>query len=287
MVSFEEVRKFRNRINPTEAIEGRGSFGFYVARPLSKYITWLVLQTPMSANHVTTLHLVVGIIGSCALGHPLLHIRLLGCALLYFGFVLDNVDGEVARFRKQVSITGKYLDTITHVLVNTLMYFGFALGVYWDTEAIIIVVLGFLAALFSLRLDVFVMYTEAARSALNNLDKRFDYYANIEGSEHLNKSLDLQYVSKKAESRLTRLAFAAFAYPGSLHIMTIAIVADAAQLLSALHYTGPSLPTLVVGMYGLLLPVRRAVTVRRIVAENGTEGEYKRLLRCSEKTTPP
>ena len=101
--------------------------------------------------------------------------------MLQFGFVLDNVDGEIARFRSQVSITGKYLDTIGHELVIPTMYFG--LGTYFQTNRFESVLFVFLAGLFSLRLDVVAMYQEAAQFIETKHDQSFQYYNNLQAQE--------------------------------------------------------------------------------------------------------
>jgi phosphatidylglycerophosphate synthase len=276
MISLSEVRRFKHRINPTEEIEGRGSFGYFVARPISVYLTWMLLQTPLRANHVTTLHLILGILGSALLGHPSLTVRLGGCALLYVGFVLDNVDGEIARFRKEVSVTGKYLDTVAHTIVNSFMFFCFGFSAFWDTMSIWSIVLGFLGALFCLRIDVFAMYTEAAKAFKSNLDSNYEYYANIESRVEKGGETEFEFVSKRADSRLTRVVFAAFAYPGSLHIITITLLlslAGSALGYEILMYT----PAIVSAVYGVLLPLRRIITIRRIVVGNQTESQIVEL----------
>lgn len=277
MPSLDQLRNFKHRINPTEEIEGRGSFGYYVVRPVSLYFTWLILLTPLRANHVTLLHMAFGIGGSILLAFPSHFLRLVGCGMLYMGFVLDNVDGEVARYRKEVSITGKYIDTIAHTIVNSMMFFCFGMGSYWDTGGnVAFVVLGFLAALFCLRLDTFVMYAESAKAFMQNLDKRYEYYANIEGRIQTEGKPELEFISKRADDPLKRISFAAFAYPGTLHIMTACVCAG---ILGGFLHTGwmRFLPAGATAIYGVLLPIRRFLTIRRIIVERETEARLKEL----------
>jgi phosphatidylglycerophosphate synthase len=281
MVSLNEIRNFKNRINPTEETEGRGSFGFYVARPVSLYVTWILLQTPIRANQVTLLHMALGILGSVLLAFPSLWVRLTGCALLYSGFVVDNVDGEIARFRREVSITGKYIDTVAHTIVNAMMFFGFGFGAYWDANNLSTIVFGFLAAFFCLRIDTFAMYAEAAKAFKSNLDKNYDYYANIEGKVDRRRGSNLEYISKRAESRLKRLVFAVFAYPGSLHVMTICLFV--ALLGSSLGYESSILlPAAAIAFYGTLLPIRRLFTIRQIIVRKETEIQMVELSKKKE-----
>jgi phosphatidylglycerophosphate synthase len=274
MISLSEVKNFKYRINPTEEIEGRGNFGFYVIRPISLYFTWLILQTGMSANQITVLHGIVGTAGAAMLGFADYSYRFIGLALLYFSYILDNVDGEVARFRKQVSISGKFLDSVMHTIVNMMIFFGFGFGVFLQTGRVEMVVLGFLAGFFSQRFDVYAMYTEAAQSAFSHLDSKYDYYSGLEEKLSDKEELQLQHISKTAETPLKRLLFAVFAYPGTLNVITIILVVE-----FFLGFFKTSLPiaflsTIALIGYGILLPIRRILTIRTIAANLGTERLY-------------
>ncbi|MFQ5706464.1 MAG: CDP-alcohol phosphatidyltransferase family protein [bacterium] len=284
MLSLKEVKNFKYRINPTEGIEGRANFGYYVVRPISVYFTWLILQTPMSANQVTVLHMIIGILGSILLAFADLKVQLAGIFFLYLSYVIDNVDGEVARYRKQVSITGKYIDTLAHTYVIMIMFFGFGFGAFMKTGRVELVVLGFLAGFFSLRLDVFAMYLEAAQSVKSHLDKNYDYYADVESKLKGTDALPLQYISKKAKNRGLRFLFAVFAFPGILHIFATLLLVE----LVARHYGvefKPVLPSaLAVYLYGALMPIRRLWTFKKIVSNHETERIYLKLNGYGQET---
>jgi len=69
--------------------------------------------------------------------------------LLHLAVVLDNVDGEIARYKNQKSMMGKYLDGVYHVIVSQFMLFGYAYGVYSLYPNKLLIIFGFLAAAFS------------------------------------------------------------------------------------------------------------------------------------------
>jgi phosphatidylglycerophosphate synthase len=277
MISLSEVKNFKYRINPTEEIEGRGNFGYYVIRPISLYFTWLILQTGMSANQITVLHGIIGTAGAVMLGFADDTWRFVGLALLYFSYVLDNVDGEVARFKKQVSISGKYLDSVMHAIVNMVIFFGFGFGVFLQTGRVEMVVLGFLAGFFSQRFDVYAMYTEAAQSAFAHLDSNYDYYSKLEDRLNDKEELQLQHISKTAGSPLKRLIFAVFAYPGTLNVITILIFFEFFMKMATDNFPPAILSMLALYFYGILLPLRRVVTIRKIASNLETERLYLKL----------
>lgn len=92
-------------------------------RVLSIYITRLILPTRITANQVTILMLLVGVVS--AIPFYFGHIWW-GLALSYVCILLDASDGEVARYRKQYSLRGIYLDLINHLAIQA--WFFLALG---------------------------------------------------------------------------------------------------------------------------------------------------------------
>jgi phosphatidylglycerophosphate synthase len=278
MVSLREIKNFKDRINPTEEIEGRGNFGYYIIRPISLYFTWLILQTKMSANQVTVAHMVIGVIGSVLLAFVDLGTRLIGVLLLYISYILDNVDGEVARYKKGVSITGKYLDSLAHAIVIMAMFFGFGFGAFLNTGRIELVVLGLLAGFFSLRLDILAMYMEAARSVESHLDRNYDYYANVENELSATEGHDLHRISKTASSPVTRFLFAAFAFPGTLNVLALVLLTEFVKSQLKLDFIHINMTVAVLYIYGTLLPLRRILTIRKIMVNNETERKYLNLM---------
>ena len=110
-------------------------------RPISIYLTWLLVRTPVSANQVTVLQGLVGIVGAVLLGYGKF---VLGAIFLQIGYILDLCDGEVARWKHQESKSGHYLDLICHRIVTPAMFFGLGIGTGY-------IVAGMIAGLFSVK----------------------------------------------------------------------------------------------------------------------------------------
>lgn len=270
-VTLKELREFKHRINPEER---QGAYGYYFIRPLSLYVTYFALRLGLTANHVTVLQTLSGVAGAVLLAFPAPLMRLLGVALLQFGFVLDNVDGEVARFRKQVSVTGKFLDVVGHEIVIPFMFFGLGIGAYFQLGRFEAIIFGFLAGFFSLRFDMSAMYHEAAQLLETKLDQSYDYYANLP----LEQSSALKIYRRKNEESAVRMLYALFAYPATMNIITVLIVLEI--MFSPLP-VGDFLisPTYVfLALYGVLLPIRRVLTIRRLVQGRETERKYVALV---------
>ncbi|MBU1706410.1 CDP-alcohol phosphatidyltransferase family protein, partial [bacterium] len=113
---MESIKELRKKIAKSE-VDWHTPRHDVIVRRISIYFTWLLLHTPLSANQVTVLQIIVGVIGSLLLIPPNYGWNLLGILLLQFGYVLDCCDGEVARYRKQSSVGGVFLDLIGHEIV--------------------------------------------------------------------------------------------------------------------------------------------------------------------------
>ena len=125
----------------------------YLIRPISIWFTWVFVRTRLSANHVTIIQEIFGIIGAVLFAYGKF---VLGSIFLQIGFIVDNSDGEVARWKNQQSERGKFLDLIGHMIVIPFYFFGLGLGLYLQQGAIITLIMGFFAGLFSLKFEKFI-----------------------------------------------------------------------------------------------------------------------------------
>ena len=94
-------------------------------REISLHIDPYLVNTRISPNQLTYLMVVVGVVGGAALLVPGLTGAILAVVLFQIYLLLDCVDGEVARWRKQTSITGVYLDRVGHYLCEAALLVGF------------------------------------------------------------------------------------------------------------------------------------------------------------------
>jgi len=140
--SIKELRKISG--------QGRDShfalWNKYVCSHFSIYITKALLYTNIKANQVTFAMIVLGFTGSVFLFFSHFAVGLL---LIHLAILLDNVDGELARCRKQRSLRGMYLDSVYHRITTPMMLFGFAFGVFSLSGNKLLLVFGFAAALFT------------------------------------------------------------------------------------------------------------------------------------------
>ena len=115
-LSLAEVRR-RAQDHPHLAADP--TYGRLVMRPLSPYVTWLIVNwTPLSADAVTVGAILCGVGGALAFLVVGPATYALGILLLQAAYLLDTADGEVARVRGTSSKRGAYLDLMGHSLQN-------------------------------------------------------------------------------------------------------------------------------------------------------------------------
>ncbi|WP_345677194.1 CDP-alcohol phosphatidyltransferase family protein [Yinghuangia aomiensis] len=93
-------------------------------RQISLQITRRVVGTRITPNQLTYLMIVAGIAAGAALTIPGLAGPVLAAVLIQVYLLLDCVDGEVARWRRQTSVTGVYLDRVGHYLSEAALLVG-------------------------------------------------------------------------------------------------------------------------------------------------------------------
>lgn len=102
----------------------------HIARKPSIYITWLLLHTPITPTGATFLFLLTGLAACVIFLAGTSMAFLAGSIVLEIWYVMDMVDGEIARYRKRTSLTGIYFDSICHYIVHPILFFCIGIGLY-------------------------------------------------------------------------------------------------------------------------------------------------------------
>jgi phosphatidylglycerophosphate synthase len=113
-------------------------------------MTRLLLHTKVTADQVTLISLAVAMAGMAVLTWFGDGWFFFGVFLLQLWYYLDHVDGQIARYRKTVSLTGRFLDFMTHHIVHTVFLFALGFYAYRVSDAVLWIVLGFFVSMMLL-----------------------------------------------------------------------------------------------------------------------------------------
>ena len=118
-----------------------------LTRPISIYFTKIFLYFPISANKITFIWGILGFSAVILLSFGYYWLTITAVALFFLVWILDCVDGEIARYRGTTSECGAYLDVLFHCLVDSLVFVALSFGIYNNYHNSEIFLFGSLAAL--------------------------------------------------------------------------------------------------------------------------------------------
>lgn len=99
-----------------------------VSRPMALRVTWIVQPWSVSAHGVTCLAALTALASALAFARGTVGSWLLAAALLQLWYLLDHVDGQLARLYGTSSLDGVQLDYLMHHAVNLLIPWGVGWG---------------------------------------------------------------------------------------------------------------------------------------------------------------
>ena len=109
----------------------KGSDGFFTTffvSPYSKYIARWAAHRGLTPNQVTTASVLIGLLAAAAFATGERWGLVTGAVLLYIAFVTDCVDGQLARYTRQFSKLGAWLDSVFDRTKEYLAFAGLAIG---------------------------------------------------------------------------------------------------------------------------------------------------------------
>src|SRR5881396_3880170 len=118
-------------------------------RRLSIHLTRLMLRANFRANQVSGLMMVMAAAGAALLTSLSPAVNVLGFALLYLAFLLDKVDGEIARLRRTQSARGILLDRFHHRIIEPTVFAAAAFHEYRLTSSVAALVAGLVTMLLA------------------------------------------------------------------------------------------------------------------------------------------
>jgi len=195
------------------SVTGRSNAEHWVAdlylRRISPYLTRLLLKTPITANGVTYLMIITGVLISAALQIPGLAGLGLAFLLSQLQMLWDCCDGEIARWRNTPSPKGVFLDRVGHYLTESLIPVALAWRISSESE------------------DYKLLFTASLISIFILLNKGFNDAVHVARAyASLPKLADSKSVSepKSLIIRVARAPFKIFAVQRLFHSVEMSIV---------------------------------------------------------------
>jgi phosphatidylglycerophosphate synthase len=163
---------------------------------ISKYITWILVKTRISANFITISGFLLGLVGLFFIGIGNNLFIIIGFVLLYIYYISDEVDGEVARYKKQTSLRGIYYDELGHLFFQGWFFFSFGYSIFKINSELLYIFFGIIATFFLFGIRI-VRKIATVASAKTSVKK----------SMEINLDIIEQQGSKKSVSKFIKAIF--------------------------------------------------------------------------------
>jgi hypothetical protein len=105
-----------------------GFFTTFFVSPYSKYIARWAARRGLTPNQVTTASMLLGVLAAAAFATGERWGLIAGAVLLQVSFTTDCVDGQLARYTRQFSKLGAWLDSVFDRTKEYLAFAGLAIG---------------------------------------------------------------------------------------------------------------------------------------------------------------
>jgi len=159
------LNKIFKEVKNTSAHESklsRDSIIILFFRWFSLYVTPLFILINISANTVTMFSLILGLISAILI---CLEYLMFGYLIYFISVLFDHVDGNIARFKKESTFYGRFIDGFFGIIIISSMHIAFAVFIaknslytYFHWFAVVIAVLTPMQHLFYDRYSTFVRW---------------------------------------------------------------------------------------------------------------------------------
>ena len=243
----------------------------HIERDLALYVTWVVLHTKITANQVTFGSIIVGLFSAFAFAFPYPWGFLIGAILLQFWYLLDHVDGQVARYRQSASLTGVFFDYITHYIVHSLLFLGIGVGAYLNDGNPIILFLSSIAALFMAFLSMF--YDAKYKS----------FFQWFSSKKMVRVEFQWEEDNKKNSEGRQNVSWVKRVFVILCKLTEIHVIMNLLTFLAVIWFFVPDLHlnSIVIFFYSLLLPFVFIARVTYVITKSQIDNDFKQTVKIN------
>jgi phosphatidylglycerophosphate synthase len=169
LVTIDEIRRVGQ---PPEKLKMAHPYGKHVLRKVTPYFTKFFIEHNVTANQVSSLSVLFGIVGDLLFVFGNYPLMILGCVIFQFYHLFDCVDGEIARVTSNVSLGGRYLEGIHDAIIESVFMACFGIGMFKMYGSIIFLYTGFI---FALSICLLHDFNRTRKWVVERLEKKKEY----------------------------------------------------------------------------------------------------------------
>ncbi|MDA1196498.1 MAG: CDP-alcohol phosphatidyltransferase family protein [Nanoarchaeota archaeon] len=111
----------------------------FVYHPICRPMVPLIAKTPITANQLSLVNIFFTLYGFFLFAQGR---TIFGSVILQLSLILDSTDGNLARFKKETSSYGIYLERVWHNSISPFLFVGLGIHFYRTTHSLLSLVLG-------------------------------------------------------------------------------------------------------------------------------------------------
>jgi len=240
----------------------------HILRDAALPVTWLLLHTPITANQVTVISLVVGLIGIACFAGQSVASFLIGVLLMQLWYYLDHVDGQIARYRKTVSLSGRFFDFLTHHIIHGVVFFSLGVYAFLKTDLIFFVIWGFVTSLMML------LFNLVHDTKYKTFFEKLEQNASL---KWVRTSVDQGPSEPSLEPSFLRKGFSLLHKLCEIHVLMNILTACA--LIQMIWFPDFDMRLLILVLYGLCVPLLSVSKIFYVIKEKKIDDEFQRYFR--------
>ena len=201
-------------------------FAFYIGRPLSYILTIPFLYTNISPNTVSLISIIPIIVGFVLMCIGSTNtVLIVGWLMFFLWNLLDGVDGNIARYKKQFSKMGSVYDAMSGYIAMVLSFFGWGVAAAHNS--------GLFQSIVQLPLDFYIIL-----GALSGIFVIFPRFIMHKAITTLGDQGSMKTVKDKSEYGFVKLvALNLTSIAGFVQVlMTIAVVFNIMKLFTISYF---------------------------------------------------
>lgn len=125
------LKQIKQSYHQKKEWEKQFPINYFVVRPMSFYLTYLVLKVTRNPAKVAVFGFILGMLGCFLLVCSAIWSVWIGIVLISLYSVSDAIDGNIARTTQNVTLYGVYLDGLLGDLIDGNYFFFLGIGLYF------------------------------------------------------------------------------------------------------------------------------------------------------------
>ena len=126
-----------------------GPISYYLNRPISTFITRLLINTNITPNQITIFSFLLSLFGSYLVSMGSYLWLAIGGFIVQFSSIIDGCDGEIARLKFLSTDYGAWLDRSLDRYSDGFLIMGLTINLFKNNPSVLSIVVGFLALIGS------------------------------------------------------------------------------------------------------------------------------------------